>query len=174
MSEIKDFVVRVLNSGDTDKIKPFTAYGHTIFPIYYKTLAARLSMFDSIEIVQSSGGEAKYRPASNKMFIGFGPTHETHKKALIIHEATHAVGDMIRMPVNNDVGEVLAYVAQCVYYKANAGNYDLYDPKDSDITEVLRLAGAIAWNILNGGTPSAGDFDALRVKIAAHDDYSRY
>lgn len=174
MSEIKQFVLSVLRSGGIDKIKPFTAYGQTIFPIYYKSLAARLGMFDSIKVVQSTGGNVEYTPADNKMVIGFAPTHETHKKALVIHEATHAVCDMIRMPVNNDVGEVLAYVAQCQYYKANAGNYDLADPGDPDITEVLRLAGAIAWNILNGGTPTANDFDALRLKIAAHADYSRY
>ncbi len=174
MSEMKQFVISVLRSGETDKIKPFTAYGQTIFPIYYKTLAARLSLFDSIKVVKSGSGDVEYSPADNKMTIGFSPTHETHKKALVIHEATHAVCDMIKMPVNNDVGEVLAYVAQCQYYKANAGNYDLADPRDSDITEVLRLAGAIAWNILNGGTPSAGDYDALRVKIAAHADYSKY
>jgi hypothetical protein len=174
MSEIKQFVLSVLRSGGVDKIKPFTAYGQSIFPIYYKSLAARLSMFDSIQVVQTTDGNVEYIPADNKMIIGFPPTHEPHKKALVIHEATHAVCDMIKMPVNNDVGEVLAYVAQCQYYKANAGNIDLGDDRDSDITEVLRLAGAIAWNILNGGTPSAGDYDALRVKIAAHADYSQY
>jgi hypothetical protein len=173
-ARVKQYVVNVLMGGETDKIRPFTAFGQSIFPIYYKTLGTRISLFDSVKVIKSDQNDARYFPGNNKMYLGFEATTDQFLKSLLVHEATHAVSDMIRMPVNNDVGEVLAYVAQLQYYKATVGDIDVFVPGDESMNNILKLAGSIAWNILNGSTPTASDYNDLRTKIAAHPDYSEY
>jgi hypothetical protein len=171
MTELTQIVINVLNGG-VDKIKPFTVGGQTIFPIYYKALAARMALSGSIEVKESS--KVKYDPKEDVMSLNFNRVGvgDYREKALIVHEATHAVCDMIRMPINNDLGEVMAYVAQCQYFIGNFGNPNYTDP-DSNMEAILTEATTIAQNIQSGGTPTAADYESLRAKIAVHKEYKK-
>jgi hypothetical protein len=172
---VKQLVKNVLFSGEVDKIKHFTVGGFTLAPCYYKGLAGYISMFDSPQVIYNSNydGTAEYFPKSNRLYIGFQSTLYSENKGMIIHEATHAVCDMLGIQILRGDSEVLAYVAQCQYMRANFGDYRLEDSSDPIMDEIFKKAWAIATTIQNDNTPSESDYADLRQEISKHPYYSR-
>jgi hypothetical protein len=166
----KILVTNVLTNGETAKMKPFSVGGNTIYPIYYQVLATRMSSFDSVTVHYHSKyhDRAKYFPGSNKMFIGFQSTVPPEGRSLIIHEATHAICDMLRLSMTRADSESLGYIAQCLHYKTNFGNNPL---SIEGMEDVFAAASKIACAVHDGQTIPSADYDDLRNKLNENNTY---
>jgi hypothetical protein len=174
MSEAATQMVKnVLLSSQVDKIKPFSIGGFTLSPCYYRGLAGFM-MLGSPTVVYdyTYSGEAEYRPGSNKLIIGFESIGYNENRGIIIHEATHAVCDMLKIKMIRGDAEAMAYIAQCQFMRANFGDWGLTDP-DPIINEIFRKAWILGNMILDGETPSVFDYANLVQTISTHSDYSR-
>lgn len=155
----------------TSNIKDFRVSGHLLTANYYLALAARMSLFDSMQVKfnPTLDGEAEYKSKNNTMYIGFTSTFEETNRAIIIHEATHAVCDMLKMNMMVADSEVMAYVAQCQYmvtkssYRIEGGN------KENDA--IFAAAWSVAKMIQNGQTPSDADYLKVRQAVCADTEY---
>lgn len=173
----KNLVTTVLMNGGTAKIKHFTVGGFTIYPIYYQVLASRISLFDSVEVVysQSYVNRARYIPGENKMIIGFQSTIPDLGKALVVHEATHAVCDMLKLSMKRGDSEAMAYIAQCQYWKANISNDRLEGNVIGDEDDlVFEAAWNIACAIQAGQSVPSTDYDKLQAALAANNSYKKH
>ena len=166
----KRLVTNILTSGETAKMKPFSVGGNMIQPVHYQTLAIRMLFFDSVTVHYHSKYQdrAKYFPSEDKMFIGFQSIIPMEGKSLIIHEATHAVCDMMSMSMTRADSESLGYIAQCLHYRTNFGNYPL---SIEGMEEVFAAAWKIACAVHDGQTPPSADYDDLRNKLNENGSY---
>ncbi|CAN5195131.1 hypothetical protein BH20ACI1_BH20ACI1_01080 [soil metagenome] len=168
--ELKQIVRNVLMTG-TSQIKDFTVSGQFLTAIYYQALAARMALFDSVKVEHKPtlNGKAEYISKNNTMYLGFTSTMEETNKAIIIHEATHAVCDMLKMNLMIADSEVMAYVAQCqyIYTKSNYRIEGSTKSKDA----IFAAAWSVAAMIQKGQTPSDADYLKVRQAVCSDSDY---
>lgn len=171
MTTPKTLVTTILSSEKTAKMKPFSVGGTTIYPVFYKMLATQMLFFDSVIVEYHSTYQdrgAKYFTKTNKMIIGFQSIVPSEGKSLIVHEATHAVCDMLGKPMSRADSESLGYIAQCLHYRTNFGNYPL---SMDGMEDVFAAAWKIACAVYDGKTAPSSDYDDLRNKLNSNDTY---
>lgn len=166
--EVKNFLM----GGRTSKIKMFTVSGQNLIAVFYQALAAQISLFDSITVEYDGSlqGKAEYLSKSNTLRLGFTSIQEEEHQGMIIHEATHAVSDMLKMNMMLADSEVMAYVAQCQYMLANHGDYGMTG-KTKSKTAIFAAAWTVARKIQNGTNPSDNDYAAVRKAVCDDDEY---
>ena len=166
----KLLVTNILTNGETAKMKPFTVGGNTIYPVHFQTLATRMLLFDSVTVHYHSmyQDRAKYFPGKNKMFIGFQSTVPNEGRSLIVHEATHAICDMLKLSMTRADSESLGYIAQCLHYRANYGN----DPLSvGGMEDVFTAAWKIACAVHDGKTVPSADYDNVLNNLNENNSY---
>jgi hypothetical protein len=162
-----ELVKNVLMSGETKKIKMFTVNGQTLAANFYQALAAQMSLFDSmtVEYDQSLQGKAEYLSKTNTMRLGFSSIQYDEQRGMIIHEATHAVCDMLKMSMTIADSETMAYVAQCQFMLANRGDYPLTGTTPEK-TALFAAAWTVAKRIQNGEILNNSDYSLVRQAVS--------
>jgi hypothetical protein len=124
----------------------------------------------------SLGSVAEYDTGSNTMFLGFTSASSLSRRALIVHEGTHAACDLaVAREMDVGVSESMAYIVQCQYARANSDDPDpesrLFS-EDAAKDRVFELAWAIAGTLLADGTPTASAYSDLRAAVNRHPYYA--
>ncbi len=169
----RDMVTNVVNSPDVYKIKHFQMDLVHFHPAMFVNLVNLIAM-DKVHVKFAAlSGEAGYESGSNTLEFGFTSATTLSEKALVLHEATHALLDIIIAP-GMKVGdsEAMAYIVQCQYARANhtvAGERLLGDGTKED--KVFKIAWAIAGKILKDKTPKAKEYERLKKAVSKHPDY---
>jgi hypothetical protein len=182
-------VTNVLWNEATGKIKTFFVGGNMLSASYYRALAARMGMFGNISVVYSPNmkqSSAEYVSSNtyvssnndvlegNKMYLRFKEANTVPRKALIIHESTHAVSDMLRMTMSKAESEMMAYIAQCQYAKATNHPGPLESESNDPLQQaVLDIAWGIAETLQSGGSPSTADYSKLYSAVCQHPFYTK-
>src|SRR5262249_23719195 len=120
-------------------------------------------------------GMAEYDYSSNTLYLGFTSTSELTKKALVVHEAVHAVYDLVKMKMSVADSESIAYIVQCQYARANNPNsQDRLMSQDKKKDKVFEIGWMIAGKLL-GQDKSAltdDDYKSMRDAVSQHPYYA--
>lgn len=172
----RDMVVNFLTGQDIYTIKPFKMDSVQMHPIMFSTLLPNI-LVGKIKVKFASG--AAYDSGSDTLEFGFTTATSLSQKALILHEATHAVLDVIMAPgMKIADSEAMAYIVQCQYARANntvagarlgASDTTTADGKAED--KVFSTAWKIAGKILNNNAPTNGDYRRLKKAISKAPKY---
>jgi len=174
-------VVKTLFSEELQKIKHFQYGPHLIAPAHFVVLATRIHFFGTIAIKHSStqSSPGQYLSDKNELWFNFKKAETLPERAVVVHEATHAILDMNKAYLSVGDTETMAYVAQCQYARANneeQGNrLEMRDHEGNLIPEeddVFRFGWDIAGTLLSGGTPSQADYQQLKNAVIGHPNYS--
>ncbi len=76
------------------------------------------------------------------------PSQSIPHKALVIHEATHALLDYHRIPLRKSISEAAAYIAQAMYLKLKNAFDQLQFGNDPHFMDIMALAYQISDRIL--------------------------
>ena len=123
---MKSLVAGVLLGPQTSKMRGFSFNGFSFDPVYYKQLAIHILFTDNFRVKwdKNLNGSAVYKPHKNTIYLGFYQNQGVESDALIVHESTHAVCDMLKKTLAIADAEVMAYIAQCQFAYANNTNSD--------------------------------------------------
>lgn len=133
---------------------------------------------ESIGVAQSShmpsdGGRYYYKPR-NRFVMGFGGTGaDVSRKALVVHESSHASFDLRSATMKVKESEAGAYIAQALYFYYAWGFAEddtLEDPTFS--TPILTAAWRIAKTVAGGGSVSDSALATLYHAIGADPQYA--
>lgn len=172
----KQAVANVLGSQRIHKMKKFTFEGHTFDPahlahMYYEVTQGALN----VKLDTSQSSSAYYKAGSNTLYIKHISANSISRQALIVHETTHALFDFKAAKMDIAASESIAYIAQCLYARANSANSDpearLYDEKSSK-DKVFEVGWEIAGKLLNGGSLSSDDVSKMRSAVSQHPYYA--
>lgn len=173
-------VINTLRSSEVQKMKPFSFGQCTIAPVEYTKLAWSMILYDNPQIVKNSRmkeADADYATGSNKLRFKFNKAVSVEQKALVIHEATHAVMDMLKIKMLVKYAEMFAYIAQCQFAMVaapqNGRFYEEADKHDPENIGDQRFAAA--WNIAkrlqSGGSVDSEDYENLADLISIDPKY---
>lgn len=166
-------VVKVLVSGETQKMKPFSFGGVGFTPQVFFVLANMIKDDKiHIEFDSKQSGRAEYDYGTNTLYLGFTTASSLSKKALIIHECVHAVYDAVSQKMSVADSESIAYIAQCQFARANNPNPDQrLQSSDAAKDKVFELAWNMAGKILAGEKPTFAEKGELRDAVSQHPFY---
>jgi hypothetical protein len=170
-------VVTVLVGEGVGKMKAFTFDSFTFVPIHFYVIALKFTDGKITAIYDSKAGStATYDTSQNRFEIGFLSASNESRRALIIHEATHAVCDFFSARMDIATSESIAYIAQCVYARANSTSTDpdarLYS-SDAAKDKVFEIGWRIAGKILGGGSVDSTDCNDMRAAVKGHPLYAK-
>ncbi len=171
-----DMVVNFLSGQDVYKIKFFKMDSVHLHPVLFLNLPS-LILLGKIKVKFASG--SFYYSGSDTLEFSFTTASSLTQKALIMHEATHAVLDVMTAPgMKIADSEAMAYIVQCQYARANntvagarlgASDTSTADGKAED--KVFKIAWTIAGKILKNKTPKNGDYQKLKKAISKAPKY---
>jgi hypothetical protein len=125
------------------------------------------------------GTAAYYYPSEDKLELGFTSEATLTRRAIIVHECTHAVFDLRRyVQARRVTSEAAAFIAECLFARFHSPR-----PKDPDYRlssddekkdYIYELAWEIAGKILKGQTPTPGHYAGLKTAVLDHPDYAQY
>jgi hypothetical protein len=172
---VKDMVVNLLSGADVYKVKYFKMGSIHLHPVLFTQLLV-LIQFDKVKfkfVAAASGGV--YESGSNTFEFGYTTASTLPQKALILHEATHALLDIMIAPgMKVADSEAMAYIVQCQYAQANNTvpgtrlvGRRVGDPQD----RVFSAAWKIAKKILANRQPKDADYNKLKKAISKEPKY---
>jgi hypothetical protein len=174
--QAKTAVLGVLLLPTVFMMKPFKVNNHEFKPADLFALTTTIAT-DKIHVKfdASVAGHAEYDTGSNTFHVAFTAATSLTRKALIVHEATHALCDFANKSAM-DIGESesMAYIAQCQFARLLNTDPDpgvrLMDtPAEKD--KVFEVGWGIAGTLLGGGLPGAADITAMRNAVNIHQNY---
>lgn len=176
---VKDMVVNVLSSADVYKVKHFKMGSIYLHPVLFTQLLT-LIQFGKVKfkfVAAASGGV--YESGTNTFEFGYTTASTLSQKALILHEATHALLDMMIAPgMKVEDSEAMAYIVQCQYARANntvAGTRLEGTNKQDPLDKIFSRAWKIAKKISTNRNPKEADYKKLKEAISKHPKYqSKY
>jgi hypothetical protein len=174
--QAKAAVLGVLMLPTVFMMKPFKVNTHEFKPADLFALTTTIAM-DKIHVKfdASVAGHAEYDTGTNTFLVAFTVATTLTRKALIVHEATHALCDF-KNKSTMDIGESesMAYIAQCQFARLLKTDPDpavrLMDtPANKD--KVFEVGWGIAGTLLGGGLPGASDITDMRNAVNIHPNY---
>ena len=141
MDSLRSSVVQTLRSGAASSMKPFRFGTCKIQYSEFSKLSTFIEYFGNPSIVK--GKSAAYKPGKNELVFGFKKAVTIPNKALVIHEATHAVMDMMKIKMKIKYAEMFAYITQCQFaMTASPGSDRLWsdNPQQDNVF-------SLAWNL---------------------------
>jgi len=171
----KGNIVSFLKDSSIQKMKDFSfggiGFSAKVFPVLAQIIDD--GKID-VEFDSSLKGQAAYDYAKNTLFVNFTKPEALTKKALLVHECTHAVYDCVKQKMNVQTSESIAYIAQCMYARQNApaGSPRLQNANDSVRDEVFKVGWEIAGNIIEGKSISLSEQSAMLSAVSKHPFYS--
>lgn len=178
MNDVETMVTNILTGSEIQKINSFTFYGKHFSAGTFANIKSLLeSGFIKAVYDEKKIGMAEYDYASNTLYLGFKATAELTKKALVVHEAVHAVYDMVKMKMSVADSEAIAYIVQCQYARANSTSSDpndrLFssDPKKDKVFEIgWRIAGKLLGK--DSSPLTDDDYRQMRDAVSQHPYYA--
>lgn len=172
----KTAVLTVLMLPSIFQMKSFKINSHEFKPADLAGLVPQITMSKiHVKFDSAMSGHAEYDTGSNTFHVGFTEATSTTRKALVVHEATHALCD-VQNKSTMDIGESesMAYIAQCQLGRLLKTDPDpnvrLFDtPADKD--KVFEVGWAIAGTLLGGGLAGAADITRMRDAVNIHPNY---
>lgn len=169
-------VMTVLMLPQVILMKSFKINSHEFKPVELAQLPLQIAS-DKIHVKfdTSMTGHAEYGTGSNTFFVGFTEATSATRRALIVHEATHALCDF-QNKTTMDIGESesMAYIAQCQLGRLLKTDPDpdvrLFDTPDNK-DKVFEVGWALAGTILGGGQLGAADVTRMRDAVNIHPNY---
>lgn len=176
MNDVETMVVNILTGAEAKKINGFTFFGKTFSVLTFNNIKNLIEAgFIKAEYDEKKSGMAEYDYGNNTLYLGFKSTSELTKKALVVHEAVHAVYDMVKMKMSVADSESIAYIVQCQYARANApeGSSRLQS-SNSGNDKVFEVGWRIAGKLLGQDTSAltTEDYTAMREAVSGHTYYS--
>jgi hypothetical protein len=171
----KGNIVDFLKDASTQRMKDFSFAGIGFSPKVFPVLAGIIDDDKiSVEFDSKLSGQAAYDYASNTLVVGFTKPETLTRKALLVHECTHAIYDCVRQNMNVQTSESIAYIAQCMYARlhAPAGSPRLQNANDVVRDEVFKTGWEIAGSILDGKNVSLSEQTAMISAVSKHPFYS--
>jgi hypothetical protein len=118
------------------------------------------------------GDNARYDAGVDTLYYGKKGGGDTHRAAMVIHEATHAALDARAEGINDVVSEIIAYIAQMLFIQIRDKNATMPggDPLDLNI---FRPAWRVARSIRaeEGPIKRVADILELHKALIAHPTY---
>ncbi len=171
----ESYIIDFLKESSVQKMKDFSFAGIGFSPKVFPVLAQVIDD-DKIEVEYDSSlkGQAAYDYAKNTLYVNFVKPDSLTKKALLIHECTHAIYDCVKQKMNVQTSESIAYIAQCMYARihAPAGSPRLQNASDSVRDEVFKVGWDIAGSIIGGNSVSLAEQTAMISAVSKHPFYS--
>ncbi|MEP6924551.1 MAG: hypothetical protein ABI954_08805 [Pyrinomonadaceae bacterium] len=173
MADVKSTIQSVLKGSDAQKMRSFVFNGKGFGPGALPILSNLMDLdVVKAEFDSSKSGMAEYDYGNNTLYLGFTEATSLTRKALIVHEATHACYDLLKTKMSVADSESIAYIVQCQYARANSsdpsqrliGNTDAKD-------KVFELGWAIAGKILAGNSPTPSECNEMREAVSKHPYY---
>lgn len=176
MNDVETMVVNILTSAEAKKVNSFTFYGKHFSVLTFNNIKSLIeSGFIKAVHDETQSGRAEYDYGTNTLYFGFKSTTELSKKALVVHEAVHAVYDMVKMKMSVADSESIAYIVQCQYARANNPNPSerLTSPNKAK-DKVFEIGWNIAGKLLGQDTSALTDDDyrSMREAVSQHPLYS--
>lgn len=171
----KNTVTSVLRDSDTQKIKSFSFGGTGFDPQTFPILAGYIDK-GKIKVDDSGEGEmAEYDYNTNTIILGFYMIGLSYTRpALILHECTHAVYDVVQSKMSVAVSEAIAYIVQCQFALIKQGNANKrLSSSNAQKDLVFKLAWNIAMKIQAGSKPDHTEQTNLQAAVAAHPYYMK-
>lgn len=171
--QAKTAVVNVLRSSDIFVIKPFIIGAHYFHPLMLNLMSINVAIgIVQVRFDPTLNEGAKYN-TNNKLSVGFTSAHGVARKALIVHEATHAVFDMLEATMIIAEIESIAHLVQFQYLRARSLKHrtrpkDTNDAKD----KLYKVAWDLAGTLLSGKTPTQKEYLDLQDAVSKHPDYA--
>jgi len=169
-------VANILGGSEIQKINSFTFYGKYFTATTFANIKSMIEGgFIKVTYDEKKSGMAEYDYTTNTIFLGFTSTTELSKKALIVHEAVHAVYDQVKMKMSVADSESIAYIVQCQYARANSPNPDerLMSPNKAK-DKVFEIGWRIAGKLLGKDSSPLTDDDyrSMREAVSQHPFYA--
>ena len=170
-------VLTTLGESAIKKIS-FDVREHRIVPDCYAQVR-RAIVEDRIDVVVNSrlGGGAIYDSGKNQLELADGHSTHMERKALIVHECTHAWCDL-KLVKNMTVrtSEAAAYLAQCVYARVKTGQPEREFPRLQSTNTLTDLVFELAWRLAgkiinNHHNPTLDEIRALEEAISNSPHY---
>jgi len=179
--------VGVLAGSGVAQMKYFTFEGHTFSPIYLAGLADDIK-YDYLKVKKDStrDGSSGYDAYTNTIYLNFTAPANAAQRAMIVHEATHAMFDFQGRKMDIATSESISYIAQCMHARLS-GAFDLSDPDsrlgswyeddygdwhESIRDGVFKTGWRIAEKLLAGGSINGADVNDMRNAVSAHPYYA--
>jgi len=117
---------------------------------------------------------AYYDGGYDAMFTSFVDTSTIGRKAVLVHEAVHAINDMKkRASILHVDDEAAAYTAQMMYIRGTGVRAPIRLTSTTTVVDdIYRTAFAVADAIFAGTGHPTTELEALRTAIRAHPDYT--
>lgn len=115
---------------------------------------------------------ALYEPKANEFRLSRPLENTFADKSLIVHEATHAVCDLIGQPLNALFSEMVAFVAEARYSRLVKSAAKMTGK--SDAAQVYEVADKITQDLSRGRRPHNDLYENFGLKIQAHPEYSDF
>jgi hypothetical protein len=176
MNDVETMVVNILNSAEAKKINSFTFYGKHFTVMTFNNIKSLVEGgFIKAVYDETKSGMAEYDYSNNTLYLGFKSATELSKKALVVHEAVHAVYDQVKMKMSVADSESIAYIVQCQYARANNPNAGerLTSPNKAK-DKVFEIGWMIAGKLLGQDTSALTDDDykSMREAVSQHPFYA--
>ncbi|HEY8560960.1 MAG TPA: hypothetical protein VIL74_11355 [Pyrinomonadaceae bacterium] len=178
MNDVETTVVNILAGPEIQKINSFTFYGKHFTAMTFGNIKSLVeSGFIKVAYDEKLNGQAAYDYGNNTLYLGFKNTTELTKKALVVHEAVHAVYDMVKMKMSVADSEAIAYIVQCQYARANSNSSDPNDrlfSSNKANDKVFEVGWRIAGKLLGKDSSPLTDSDyaAMREAVSQHTFYA--
>lgn len=178
MNDVQTTVANILTGPEIQKINSFTFYGKHFTPISFGNIKNMIEAgFIKVEHDEKKVGMAEYDYGTNTMYLGFKATTELTKKALVVHEAVHAIYDLVKMKMSVADSEAIAYIVQCQYARANSASSDPGDrlfSADKKKDKVFEVGWRIAGKLLGKDSSPLTDDDyrEMREAVSQHPFYA--
>jgi hypothetical protein len=163
-------VINTLRSGEVQKMKTFSFGQCIISPVSYTKLAWMNILYGTPQIKKKGKDEgAEYKTNTNTLWFRFNAAVSVEQRALVVHEATHAIMDMLKIKMQMKYAEMFAYIAQCQYAMLAAPGCERLSVKGNDKSD-LKFAAAwtIAKKLQSGSSVDSENYENL-AKIISED-----
>ena len=166
----------VLLSQETQCLRSFSVNGITFNPVDLQKLGFNILMGYNPKVKYNSNLSSlgQYDSYYNTMWFRFNSATNVMEKSNVVHEATHAACDMNRQKMTVAYSEVMAYIVQAQFVRANNPNpnerYLQGATWQSD--RVYEIAWMLAGKLLNGVTLTALEVTNLKNAICANPTYA--
>lgn len=176
ISAAKASVASILGSDSLQKIADFAFSGHAFKKadlglLYYEITQGALK----VAVNTSLRAGAEYSAKKNTLTLGFYSADTLTRRALVVHESTHALFDFKAAKMDRGTSESIAYIVQCMYAKANSTSSDpddrLWDEGDNDW--VFDIGWRIAGKLLSGGSIDSSDEADMKQAVTKHSNYCK-
>jgi|GEM_PF-2407193 len=168
---LKQAIINILSGPEVMKIVPFFIKSQLIASNHFAAVCRHLKEGNlKVKHYSAKPGMAYYEAETDTFYVD-GNGIDAWRKALIVHEAIHAINDIARINMDIATSEALSYVAQAQYLRGCLGSVRQLVSSNAKMDKLFELAWSLATTLQIGKTPTEAEYDALRVAINESPEY---